>query len=512
MTLSQPVKGPSITVQMLMEATEAGDIKTVKTLLASGVEADAVMSNGETALMRAALRGHLDVAQLLLDAGANINAQKKDGLTALIAAASFGHSEVVRLLLENGADIKVTARDGMTACQRASAGGYGELAALLQEAETNRAMRFVAVSNSNVATPEAEETHSPEGVNVGLESSAAHVEDHTENQAGESSVRWIGLSEQLPAEPIYLDNQVELEASELFTLDEPPQMVVPLAEVNDPTASALLAHNQHKLDSDAAVPPSPVAEETLITSHASTVGDLHNNPAGEPESRSRPFIIQSKERLHSWPPISIMLAVTLASGVITFAVLRSKEQPSVERHNQSPTKEISSQSLQPLQPVVPAPPTSRQDEQAGMGPTNLSNEPTSAVPLDVSTPAKSEPTRTTPSDVLSPANATMVKPKDVSKQGNASSLATANGNLRSSKREIDSGAALSREVNTRPNETQIISSTPQKQEKDRQSAPQTVVELRRVPPQSIKAHEELPPPVSAPTPSASPKKKVIQWP
>jgi ankyrin repeat protein len=71
---------------MLVDASEAGDIATVRALLAQGAHVNARDSAQEnTALMVASFRGHLDVVQALLSKGADLNAKTKRGNTALTA-------------------------------------------------------------------------------------------------------------------------------------------------------------------------------------------------------------------------------------------------------------------------------------------------------------------------------------------------------------------------------------------------------------------------------------------
>ena len=73
----------------LMQAAYAGDVTTVKALLARGVDVNAHdYRGGKTALMYAAFKGHVEIVQTLLAAGAEVNAKAGQLGTALTFAAS----------------------------------------------------------------------------------------------------------------------------------------------------------------------------------------------------------------------------------------------------------------------------------------------------------------------------------------------------------------------------------------------------------------------------------------
>ena len=87
----------------LIEVTKAGDLNTVSTLLAEGVNPNTVV-NTNTALTFAARDGQLEIAEVLIAYGADVNWIDGEGVTPLILAVFKNHVEVVKLLLENGAD------------------------------------------------------------------------------------------------------------------------------------------------------------------------------------------------------------------------------------------------------------------------------------------------------------------------------------------------------------------------------------------------------------------------
>jgi ankyrin repeat protein len=114
----------------LIRAAKAGDVESVRLLLAHDALVDLPNSLGITPLMatagvgsttidtRARFRNEqqcIDAAKLLLAAGANVNATRDNGQTALHGAALWGWNAFVQFLADNGADLQVADRDGMKA-------------------------------------------------------------------------------------------------------------------------------------------------------------------------------------------------------------------------------------------------------------------------------------------------------------------------------------------------------------------------------------------------------------
>lgn len=514
MAATQPAKcESSIVAQMLMSAVETGDARKVKTLLEVGADADAALDNGETALIRAALRGYTDVVKVLLEAGANINPQRDQGLTALIAAMLSGHSDIVRLLLEKGVDISKAASDSTTARKLAewiAARGFGELAALLRDAEAASITRHVtgAANDTNVAATEVRETYSNEGANTELCSSAADTEDFARSQDGENFVTQVGTGEPSSPETLHPEGDVQLEEPELFPQEGPFEMVVPLAKVDEPDASATPADNQQPTDDVAASGSSPDEQETLITPRTSPASGQHNNPAARLEPLPPSFAVQLNETLHSWPAVSTVLIVFFASTVMMFTIMRNKKQPAIEQPNQ-PFTNVDSQLQQTAPSVMPAQPASERNEQAGMTPVTSSSVPADTAMRDVPTPTQPEPIQGLPAKAPIPANAKVKMPQNRSEHSNTPSPATVNSSSRHSKGKIVSDTTPSPEVKTGQREAKVISARSNKQENERQS----VFVIPRVAPQTTLPQGESLPPPSAPVPSAPSKtKKVIQWP
>lgn len=135
----------------LAQAAARGAADKVKAHLAAGVDVNAVVDNGNTALMTAAARGRGEIVGILLAAGADVNAANEDGFTALLSAVFSRQSGVVRTLLEHGADIDATTRLGSTALGWASSKGFTEVVSLL------RAAGSVSVAVSGASPPEIDD-------------------------------------------------------------------------------------------------------------------------------------------------------------------------------------------------------------------------------------------------------------------------------------------------------------------------------------------------------------------
>jgi len=99
--------------KQLVDASQDGDIKTVRRLLKKGVDVNYEDTDKTTALMMASSRGHLDCLRLLLDHNADVNVQDEEGWTALIFATFWNQVDCVKLLLEYGADISLPNSKGM---------------------------------------------------------------------------------------------------------------------------------------------------------------------------------------------------------------------------------------------------------------------------------------------------------------------------------------------------------------------------------------------------------------
>ncbi len=111
------------TGEPLIDAARQGDVEAVRSLLASGADANTRPGDGMTALHWAAELGHAAVAEVLLSAGAEVEAKTRIGAyTPLHLAGRGGHGPVARALLDAGADPQaVTTNTGVTPLHLAAA-------------------------------------------------------------------------------------------------------------------------------------------------------------------------------------------------------------------------------------------------------------------------------------------------------------------------------------------------------------------------------------------------------
>ena len=90
--------------QVLLQATEAGDVVQMAALLAKGAEVNAKNAHGWTPLHVATAGGDPAVVALLLKHGADVHAQSYIGTTPLDNATTRGGRQaVIDLLLAHGA-------------------------------------------------------------------------------------------------------------------------------------------------------------------------------------------------------------------------------------------------------------------------------------------------------------------------------------------------------------------------------------------------------------------------
>ncbi|WP_448218485.1 ankyrin repeat domain-containing protein [Endozoicomonas sp. 2B-B] len=89
------------------DACLQGDYDQVDKSMAEGVNINAVMKYGLTALMLGSCSGNRAVVERQLKAGAKVGATRtEDGATALIIAVLEGNTECAQLLIDKGADLK----------------------------------------------------------------------------------------------------------------------------------------------------------------------------------------------------------------------------------------------------------------------------------------------------------------------------------------------------------------------------------------------------------------------
>ena len=138
--------GPNETA--LRNAAAAGDLATVRSLLAQGANVNAADSSGDTALIDAAEHGHLDVVEALLAAHADVAAHGSSNSTALEEAVFYDHVDIVRALLAHGAPVDEPGVSGDTALDDAANEGKIDVAKVLLAHGAD-----IEHKNSNGATP-----------------------------------------------------------------------------------------------------------------------------------------------------------------------------------------------------------------------------------------------------------------------------------------------------------------------------------------------------------------------
>jgi uncharacterized protein len=99
----------------IINAAYRGDIKTMREILAAGVDKDVRDALGATALHEAMLQPNLSAVKLLLDHGFDPNARAtRNGYTPLHFAVAANNVDAAKLLLKYGADKRIRCEKGMT--------------------------------------------------------------------------------------------------------------------------------------------------------------------------------------------------------------------------------------------------------------------------------------------------------------------------------------------------------------------------------------------------------------
>ncbi len=138
----------------LHDASEAGDLEIVRSLLEVGAHVNERDTEHATPLIYASRRGRAEVAKLLIKYGADVNAQDRIGWTALQAASRYGHADVVGLLLDHSADVNAMKHDQWTALHLAlyDRSSFETVKALLEKGADVHARNDIGRTPFQVAT------------------------------------------------------------------------------------------------------------------------------------------------------------------------------------------------------------------------------------------------------------------------------------------------------------------------------------------------------------------------
>jgi ankyrin repeat protein len=115
----------------LVEAVKHGDADVVAQLLAQGADANAVESDGTSALHWAVHRDNPALVKLLIAAGADVTAANRYGVTPLKLASINRNAATAEILLEAGADANTTSAEGETVLMAAARTGNPDLVRVL---------------------------------------------------------------------------------------------------------------------------------------------------------------------------------------------------------------------------------------------------------------------------------------------------------------------------------------------------------------------------------------------
>ena len=86
--------------------------------------------------------------KLFIDAGINVNANIENGYTALMYAAEKGYLEIAKLLIENGSDANATNRFGESVLTLADFPGNEKIVNFLKKPELKNEKRVKLSANS----------------------------------------------------------------------------------------------------------------------------------------------------------------------------------------------------------------------------------------------------------------------------------------------------------------------------------------------------------------------------
>jgi ankyrin repeat protein len=105
------------------KAVKAGDLTTVRKLIASRSDVNAPTGDGSTPLLWAVHGSDIEMTRALVTAGAKVDVANNYGVTPLLDASRTGDAEMMEILLKAGADPKRAHPEGETPLMAASKSG-----------------------------------------------------------------------------------------------------------------------------------------------------------------------------------------------------------------------------------------------------------------------------------------------------------------------------------------------------------------------------------------------------
>ncbi|HCA58857.1 MAG TPA: hypothetical protein DEP46_12840 [Blastocatellia bacterium] len=118
--------------QVLLQACGNGQISSVKSLIDSGVSADARDGWNTSCMFLAAGNGHTEIVAFLLAQGIDIDERYRMDKTALIVASQGGRMETVRFLASKNANLNLKDTDGKSALDHAVDQKHEDVSAFLK--------------------------------------------------------------------------------------------------------------------------------------------------------------------------------------------------------------------------------------------------------------------------------------------------------------------------------------------------------------------------------------------
>lgn len=144
----------SACAESLFGAVSSGDAQGVKAALNTpGVNINAQLSDGQTALIFAVRKGKGEIVKILIDAKANLNIQEKHRkFSALMIAIKSGYDNIAKMLIEAKADLNLKDYEGFTALMIAVQAGNEKIVKMLIDAKVDVNAKFTVPYDSQVMT------------------------------------------------------------------------------------------------------------------------------------------------------------------------------------------------------------------------------------------------------------------------------------------------------------------------------------------------------------------------